>query len=387
MRTAVAALIFAVFSSSAFADVAISDSDSLAAAIRAYANSATLPGHANIMAGHKIKPGEKSHRGVPLSTTGTEATGSISLIDASGLKYFINTNITFSTSSSASGAMSEASYTHAVAATTLNGGTTASTLNDAFDGYNTACLSLNNTVATCETGNANFDIYNKNGAPTLDGTCNNRQVIFPTQTMGSVTVSREVYVPTDDSFGRWLNIVKNTSGTPQTVTLVVANNLGSDNNTVITGSSAGGTVNNSVTWVSTFQNYSGTTTSDPRLGHVLQGAGASVGLAGVSFVNGNDNPYWGYTMTLQPGQTDIIMNFVTGQPSKAAAATQSARLATLPASALECVSATQQSEIVNFVARPAAAVIPTPGPSRRLLVLLTALLAAIGLIGFRLRLR
>ena len=82
-----------------------------------------------------------------------KATGSIALIDASGLKYFINTNITFSTSSSASGAMSEASYTAAVNATTLNGGTTSSTLNDAFDGYNTACIGLNGTMTTCETGN------------------------------------------------------------------------------------------------------------------------------------------------------------------------------------------------------------------------------------------
>src|SRR6202049_3579760 len=111
------------------------------------------------------------------------ATGSQALIDSQGLKYFINTDITFSTSSSASGAMSEASYTHAVAASTSAGGTTSSTLNDAFDGYNTLCLSLNNTVATCETGNANFVIYNKNGPATTE--CSgpvshvNRQVDFP----------------------------------------------------------------------------------------------------------------------------------------------------------------------------------------------------------------
>src|SRR5262249_30400510 len=81
------------------------------------------------------------------------ATGSQALIDASGLKWLINTNITFSTSSSASGAMSEASYTHAVAATTANGGVVMSSLNDAYDGYNTVCINNNNVVATCETGN------------------------------------------------------------------------------------------------------------------------------------------------------------------------------------------------------------------------------------------
>src|SRR5258708_4112274 len=64
----------------------------------------------------KGKPGHRPH--------GPGATGSQGLIDSSGVKYFINTDITFSTSSSASAAMSEASYTHAVAASTSGGGTT-----------------------------------------------------------------------------------------------------------------------------------------------------------------------------------------------------------------------------------------------------------------------
>jgi hypothetical protein len=57
-----------------------------------------------------------------LGSMHTMATGSYALIDAAGLKYFINTNITFNTTSSASGAASEASYTQAVSASTLNGG-------------------------------------------------------------------------------------------------------------------------------------------------------------------------------------------------------------------------------------------------------------------------
>jgi hypothetical protein len=298
------------------------------------------------------------------------ATGSQALIDAQGLKYFINTNITFSTSSSASGAMSEASFTHAVAASTLNGGTTMSTLNDAFDGYNTLCLSLNNTVATCETGNANFVIYNKNGPATTE--CSgpvshvNRQVDFPVQTSGSIQMSRKVFVPDNDQFARWLNIFTNTGGSPQTVTAVIANNLGSDSNTVIVADSNGNTSPDTTsTWVTTFQNFSGTTTSDPRLGHILQQAGAPVPLAGIHFANGDDNPFWGYTFTLAPGQTRIIANFVTGQPSKAAANAKATQLAGtavsgLPVNALQCLSTAEQAEIANFSAAPAPiATVPT----------------------------
>src|SRR5262245_35235810 len=285
------------------------------------------------------------------------ATGSIGLIDASGVKYFINTDITFSTSSSASGAMSEASYTHAVAASTANGGVVMSTLNDAYDGYNTVCISHNNTVATCETGNANFSIYNKNGVATTEclgpHSGVNRQVVLNPQTIGPIQVHRKVFVPDNDAFARWRNYCTNTSGSPQTVTMVIPNNLGSDSNTIIDSSSNGNaTAELADTWVTTFQNYSGTTSSDPRLGHVLQGPGAPVGLAGINFANGDDNPFWGYTFTLLPGQTAIIMNFAVVQPSRAAARAQSAALVALPAHALQCMSAMERTQVVNFVVPP-----------------------------------
>jgi len=371
----IAGLLLLATAVAAHADVTVSDADSLAH------RASGGPAH-NVMAGHQLKAGEKSRRGIPLGSQAPQATGSQALIDASGVKYFINTNITFSTSSSASGAMSEASYTHAVAATTMNGGTVMSTLNDAYDGYNTLCMSLNNTVATCQTGNANFVIYNKNGPATAS--CSGREIDFPVQTAANgITMQRTVYVPTADSYARWNNIVTNTGATSQTVTLVIANNLGSDSNTVITGSSSGGTtVNTTSQWVTTFQNYSGTTSSDPRLGHVFGGPGAQVPLAGINFADGDDNPFWGYTFTLAPGQTRSILNFAVVQPSKAAAATKAASLVNLPAGTLNCLSQAQQTQVANFNAAP---IIPeaAPGPSRPLLALLAAMLAAIGVFAAR----
>jgi hypothetical protein len=320
---------------------------------------------------------------------GTNATGSIGLIDNQGLKYFINTDITFSTTSSASAAMSEASYTHAVAASTSGGGTTSSTPNDAFDGYQSMCLSLNNTVTQCETGNANYVIYNKNGAaPTSEclGSVSgvNRQIIFPVQTVGNIQMFRKVFVPDNDQFGRWLNYFTNTGATAQTVTMVTSNNLGSDNNTVITATSTGSlTPSTSDTWIASFQNFSGNTTTDVRLGHVMQGAGAATPVSGLFFQNGNDNPFWGYTFTLNPGETKIIMNFVAGQPSRAAAAAKAAQLAALPDNALQCVTTAERSEIINFAAQLPIAEVPTL--SRTALAVLVLLLAATA--AFRLRRR
>ena len=112
-------------------------------------------------------------------------------------------------------------------------------------------------------------------------------------------------------------------------------------------------------WVTTFQNYSGSTSSDPRLGHVLSGVGGSIGLTDAHFADGDDNPYWSYDVTVPAGETRIVMTFVTGQPSRAAAQAQAARLATLPASTLECLSAAEQTEVVNFAVAPDLSIVKT----------------------------
>lgn len=317
----------------------------------------------------KMQSSANGHGGAPIHSL---ATGSIALIDGGGLKYFINTDITFSTSSSASAAMSEASYTQAVAATTLNGGTVASTLNDAYDGYNTLCVSPTGTTGPCETGNANFAIYNKNGPAQLDTTvpqtptCAGRQVVFPQQVLSGVTVQRKVFVPTNDTFARWMNIFTNNTAAPITVNMDIANNLGSDSNTTIVSTSSGDAVATTTDqWVTTFQNYAGTTSSDPRLGHVLQGAGAPVQLNGINFANGDDNPWWSYPITLAPGQTKIILNFGIGTPSKAAANAKAAQLANFSgyANAQQCMSATELGQVVNFLTTADLSITKSSTPS------------------------
>ncbi len=365
MRRLIVCALFALFTAQlASADVSL---------VERRAIGKDLKHQAKVAAGRPTKSGVKP-----------KATGSIGLIDSSGLKYFINTNITFSTTSSASAAMSEASYTAAVNATTLNGGTTSSTLNDAFDGYNTACISLNGTIANCETGNANFVIYNKNGPATTE--CNGRQVVLPTQSIvvGSNTIqmSRKVFVPTNDSFGRWLNILTNTGATASTFGLVIANNLGSDNNTIlVTSSNGNNTAETTDTWITSFQNYSGTTSSDVRLGHVLQGPSSANPVTGIHFVDGDDNPFWGYTVTLQPGETRIITNFVVGQPSKAAAAAKAAELASLPPNAVQCLTTAERAVITNFAPPPP----PVPTLGQTGLVTLGILLALGALLILRRR--
>jgi|GEM_PF-2579619 len=296
-----------------------------------------------------------------------KATGSQTAIDAQGLKYFINTNITFSTTSSASAAMSEASFQNAVPASTLNGGTTQSTLNDAFDGYQGLWTDISGQPLTTAptTGSTAGSFYNKLGPATVDAACTGgKQVVFPVQTVtkdGSnpINVQRSVFVPSNDQFARWVQTFHNTNATDQKITMAVTTNLGSDSNTKIVTTSGGTTtVGTADTWATTFQNWSGTTSSDPRLGHVFAGTGATQQLSAVHFADGDDNPFWGYTFTVPAGGTVAIVNYVTAQPTKAAAASKSAELASNQnANQFACMTDTTKTEVANFVA-----VKPAPAP-------------------------
>jgi uncharacterized repeat protein (TIGR01451 family) len=376
-QVAVVAVVVLLSCSVLFADISVTDRSST---LRTIANSSALrPGaeggtpadvaarYAAAVAADQAKRDAKrarqhahSRRGTASALAfhpGTLATGSVGLIDAAGLKYFINTNITFPTTSSGSGAASEASYQAPIVASTVSGGTTMSQLNDMFDGYNQLCVSLTNATTQCQTGNAAFVAYNNNGGPTpFDATvppgpaCTNRQLAFPAQTIGGLSVKRKVFVPTNDRFIRWMNFFTNTTGSPITFTMLTSNNLGSDSNTRIVSSSSGDNVATVAdNWITSFQNFSGNKSSDPRIGHIIQGPGAPTPVSNIFFQDGDDNPFWVYSITLAPGQTKAILNFATGQGTKAAANAQSAALDLLPANATQCLSAVELGQIVNFL--------------------------------------
>ncbi|HSQ35422.1 MAG TPA: Ig-like domain-containing protein, partial [Candidatus Binatia bacterium] len=275
------------------------------------------------------------------------ATGAHALIDNSGLEWFINSDITFITSSSASGAASEASYTHAVTATTSAGGITTTTLSDMFDGYNALAISFDGSTGPVSTVDPSYHIFNDNGVGSTE--CSGRQVVLNAQVIDNIRVQRKIFVPSNDSFCRWLNIFTNQDTVNRTFNIMPSNNLGSDSNNIIVATSDGDALPElSDHWVTTMQNYTGSTSPDPRIGHVLKGPGAPVGLAAINFANGDDNPHWAYTLTLAPGETAIIMNFAVGQPSKAQAAAKCAELITLPANVLACMTPAEVSQVRNF---------------------------------------
>ena len=283
-----------------------------------------------------------------LATAGVAyASGEISLIDAGGLEFYINTNLVTTYTSSASGAASDASFTTSVSGVTTTGGdTTTTTLTDAFDGYGGISMKVDD---------AEYVIYGDNGTASMaDG---GRTVVFNTQTINEIDVFRKVFVPADDEFCRWLNVLTNTGASTKTIVLAVCAYLGYDNCTRIRSTSSGdivATINDNW-WVSaddpTCQDPPSSVLYEPRLGHVLQGPGAAVRLSSFTFKN-DDGSYawWEYTFDLAPGETAIIMNLVTGQPNLNDAERKARSLTALSGSALDFMTDTEKQQVINFAA-------------------------------------
>jgi hypothetical protein len=317
------------------------------------------------LAGVKVGSHQR-HGDGPLRSNSVSST---SLIDNAGFRWVVNTDVTTTVNaSSASGAINnQASYTHSVTASTSGGGTTQMPPANPYAGYDGLLLSVN--------GNPNV-VYANAGQAQSD--CNGREILFNPTPIHGLNVSRRVYVPSDDHFERTLNVFNNPTGSPIAVTMSTANTLSSGSNTVVTGTSAGGTTAApGDEWVTT---SGGFTVQIPRLGHVLQTTGAAVGAADVDIASGNQNPSWAYTFTVAPGQTVIIGNYAVADGTIAASEADSARLAALTPTAVECMSPTDESEFGNFGTAPAITQQPrdataTPGAT----VLFSAAATAVGL--------
>ncbi len=271
------------------------------------------------------------------------------LIDGTGLEWFINDEVAYVTESSAVGAASDAVFVGAVEATTANGGSELAVLADAFDGYNALQVSVDGGAAVA---------YNNLGGATAD--CNGRQIVMPALSSGGVTVQRKVYIPGNDGFARWMNVVTNGSGEPHTVTLTMVSDLGSDAGTTI-GTTSNGDAIADVTddWVTSYEAFVQGSSRTPRLAHVLQSPGSAVRLASLDFVNGDDTPTWSYNLTVPAGGTVTVLNFVAGLASRADAALKAAQLAALPPWARVCMTSTEsvvagQLRVVAAAERPGA---------------------------------
>ena len=268
----------------------------------------------------------------------------VDLTDAGGLTFTIITDATIS-----SGGASEANFTGSVVATTVSGGETTIPMGDSFDpSYNAIAFS----------NGGDFIDYSGNGVASLgDG---DRTVVMNDQNIWDMTVHREVFVPDNDEFARWITVFTNNAENLQNIAILVDNNLGSDGLTRIhTSSSGDAAVDSADEWAVTFESFGVKKSGDdkglfgdqdPRMGHVffgstVEGSGVSSFVANFSDVG---LPSWQYNVSMDPGETMAIMNFVTGQPNLADAVSKCEELALLLGNAMAGLSVEVRGQIVGI---------------------------------------
>ncbi|MPM37638.1 hypothetical protein SDC9_84256 [bioreactor metagenome] len=243
------------------------------------------------------------------------ATGSVEIVSG-GFKWFINTNITFDTTSSNFG-FSEASATQAMQ--TENG--SFSTLGDAFDG----ALGWHVHGVGGPSGGSDLDGYQALGgvtvSPSSPGPGQAVTVTGNVQVLQGLNVTGQLYFPAGEPVARSILILQNPSAADITVRVTNDNNLGSDGNTKIVTTSSGDNVFQlgEDNWVISFQNFSSGTTSDPTV--TLAGMKQAV-VAG--YTDGDDNPYQYFDVTVPAGGTKRVMALVRLSPSATVAQTQAA---------------------------------------------------------------
>lgn len=295
----------------------------------------------------------------------------VELQDSNGTKYRINTQVVpFADLSNASGALTNATFTKPVTVTSYYVGFTPwfgflttytvqreikVPLTPAFEGFNgLAIAGINGEKLSIPL------IYNP-GQPLAAEGCaangKNRELTFATQSFpeNNLAITRKVYVPNNQEWVRWQNIVTNTGSTPVQAAIALLGVIASGTNTKVVNTSTGNTsLTTQETWFTTAQSVpQGTTSFMPRIGYVIQGPGATVPVSNLGISTTSSPPgktAFTYVVTIQPGASVNVLTFVTvqGKSKQAKSTCESIVKTPLPSAAIKCMSEQELAQVINF---------------------------------------
>jgi hypothetical protein len=296
----------------------------------------------------------------------------VTLRDSNGTRYNVNTQVVpLNALSNASGALTNATFIKPVTVTSyyvaftpwfffLTTYTVQRQVNvpltPAFQGFNSLLVSgLNGQrLDTPLVFNPGQSLA---GQDCPDSSGNNKQLIFPTQTLAAqnLTLTRKVYVPGNAEWVRWLNIVTNTGSTAIVPTISLLGLIASGDDTKIVNTSDGdSTLTLADLWFTTAESVpQGATSFQPRIGYVVQGPGATTPVSNLGISTTSSPPgkaAFSYMPTIPPGGTVVIMTFVTvqGKSKQAKKTCEDIVVNPLPASAIKCMSELELSQVANF---------------------------------------
>ena len=171
-----------------------------------------------------------------------------------------------------------------------------------------------------------------------------REVVTNTNTVNGLEVNRKIFVPTDDAFARFLEILNNPTTSDISVTVEILTNLGSDGFTNIIDTSSGDTTFTTADDFIVTDDFNGG--GDPTIVHAFSCDGATVEPTQVSI--SRDNVRYSYFVTVPAGERVIIMNFGSQNQNQATAAASALTLLNLEGSTLASLSSDEIDDIVNY---------------------------------------
>lgn len=145
------------------------------------------------------------------------------------------------------------------------------------------------------------------GLAALGASDNGRTLLTGSQSIGQLSVHREVTVPDGAgvSFARTLDVFSNTSGLSSTTPVRYVSNLGSDAATSVFATSDGDTIPETTDWWIGTDDANGS--GSPAVIHVL---GGPRGLKPTSVQLTGDSLVWSYNLTVEDGETTRLASFV-----------------------------------------------------------------------------
>ena len=159
------------------------------------------------------------------------------------------------------------------------------------------------------------------------GIADGREVTVGPATLGAVEVTRQVYVPTDGAYARFIDLIENTTDATVSITMGMRTNLGSNGSTTVIASSSGdATVGPDDDWFVTDDSSDGFGGGDPVVAHVISGPGGDIGAISASVGDpSTDSVAYDYVLTLAPSEQVTMLQFAVQRygPDDAIAAAES----------------------------------------------------------------
>jgi hypothetical protein len=192
------------------------------------------------------------------------------------------------------------------------------------------------------------DVLQVNGLdfPTVDGArpaASGRQLTYGPVPMPDVLATRTVYVPQTGGFARYLETLTNPTAVPQTITVGITGDTGSDPRILVPPSTTGNTFT-----VTDFPNCDCSTST---LGRVFQGAGAPPLPLSTTTMTRSHFAFT-YQLTLAPGAAVTLMHFEVQRDTNDATGAEAQARALVDLTdphALDGMSDAERAQVVNFV--------------------------------------